>query len=67
MSLDASKVYRRRPPRRIPDIYIGCMADAMYRRHHLVYPDTPGRLLYIAKCIPYTLASPIPYAAGVWQ
>ena len=58
MSLDACReVYRRRPaayPR-----HIGCMADAMYRRHHLVYPDTPGRLLYIAKCIPYTLASPI--------
>ena len=51
------RVYRRRPaayPR-----HIGCMADAMYRRHHLVYPDTPGCLLYIAKCIPYSLASPI--------
>jgi hypothetical protein len=51
------RVYRRRPaayPR-----HIRCMADAMYRRHHLVYPDTPGRLLYIAKCIPYSLASPI--------
>ena len=55
VSLDASEAYRRRPaayPR-----HIGCMADAMYRRHHLVYLDTPGRLLYIAKCIPYTLAS----------
>ena len=24
-----------------------------------MYPDTPGCLLYIAKCIPYSLASPI--------
>ena len=34
-----------------------------------MYPDTPGRLLYIPKCIPYmyTLASPGIYSAGVWE
>ena len=36
MSARRLRVYRRRPaayPR-----HIGCMADAMYRRHHLVTP-----------------------------